>query len=133
MSPLLKHGWRLQLFTALLAAAFATARSPRARLWRLSNAVSLWLGSFARDRYVAFHLAKKRLDCCKKCPVFYEGNRWRGQTCGNPFDKKYPDLGCYCYQPLKVNYADARCYLDERARNADGTPDEHGWEYNRCA
>jgi hypothetical protein len=60
-----------------------------------------------------------RVKKCLKCPVFDS----RRLTCGSPFST-HPELGCYCFMPIKAKMNSATCWLDE---NSDGST-EYGWK-----
>ena len=111
--------------SALLVAAYGVVRRPKSGVRRVSDAVRLWISGFGRDGKVEAGIAKRRLDCCKVCPLFFQN-----KTCGSPLHPTHPNLGCHCLMAKKVRYKDARCWLDLYARNTDNSPDANSWEYN---
>ena len=97
----------LQFLHALILAAWHRCRTaPRqcmAQAWGVITAI------LTTDDPVNEKIITERLNTCARCPVFYGPMK----TCGSPRSAD-PDLGCWCYMPVKARTR-ANCWLyDQR-------------------
>ena len=111
---------KLQLCAALLIAGLfsdVTSRRGWERIWR---AMALWWGGLSEGSRVTEEVARRRLEVCHGCPIFY---RPLG-TCGTPLVWELREQGCWCNMQAKSRFQDATCWLDETL----GKDAPYGWK-----
>lgn len=115
---------RKGLFTALIVAALFS-EIQQASTWRKFFAAFGFLLGILRDKseQVSLDRYQKRLECCRKCPLFYPAL----STCGTPLaDYRDSQLGCWCHMPTKSRFDSATCWLDEHLDD----PNPASWKSN---
>lgn len=107
-----------------MVAALCSWRDPLSAWGKIRDAFG-WLLRLIRDddiRKVRYSRYWKRMNICRKCPLFFEPL----QTCGTPLIKVLRGLGCYCNMEQKAKYVRATCWIDDNI----GTDDHRGWTAN---
>ena len=120
-----EFNWKLKLemSVAMALAAAYSFRHPQKAWPRVKRAFTLWWRVHgSQDWTVTHEKHNRRMDVCKKCPIFYP----RFKTCGSPMKKGAEDLGCHCYLPVKASLVAARCWGDEQLPGEF----EYGWRAN---
>ena len=86
---------------------------------RVGRAFALWWGGLTAGEQVAGETAKRRLEVCRQCPIFYSPLG----TCGTPMKSELRDQGCWCHMETKSKLLGAHCFLDETL----GPDAPYGW------
>ena len=98
----------LWIKAVVVAETWGIKRFTLAEIWIAVK--SIWSAVWADKSGDASRLLyQRRMRTCFKCPVFDRDRL----TCGSPFSTS-PELGCWCFAPIKNKMKSARCWARDR-------------------